>query len=174
MRTNLVTDPTAPSAQAPKIVVPHAAALQAASPAVWFAANNALYMRATVPARGVYRYIGLNIGTASGNIQVGVLKLSGTDMRSWTKVMDSGIIACPAAGYTKISCGATTLDAGDYALFFWTDNVTVSVPHVNNANMAGTPWAANDAPGAGGVVASGTIAGWGQRSMSGMVLLGDV
>lgn len=162
-------------AAVPALIVPPGSVLQAGSPAVWFVANNAIYQRCTVPLQATYRYVGINIGVSSGNVQAGVVKLSGADRRTWTRVMNTGIIAAPAAGYVKLDCGATVLTPGDYAVFFWADNTTITVPHMSLAAVAGTPLWWNDAPGAGGVGASGTAsATWGQRMIAGLTLLGDI
>lgn len=96
-----------------------------ASNAVWPAANRALFMRLPVlTVATTFRYINWIVGTASGNVQVGVVSLSGANRTSFTRVMNSGVIACPTAGNIRTDLGATSLPAGEYAAFLWADNTT--------------------------------------------------
>lgn len=137
------------------------------APAVWSApgANAALIMRCpTLLGSRSYRYFLTKVGVQSGNIQYGVLALSGTDLLTFTRVMDSGIIACPAPGNLRGDLGATTLGPGEYALFLWADNTTVTMPRnaPGDAGFARAASAITAIP--GGVPASGTLANWAAAS----------
>lgn len=92
--------------------------------AVWGAINRAVFMRFHLPVAAPLRYLNWVVGTQSGNVQVGVVSLSGTDRATYARVMNSGVIACPAAGNIRTDLGLTLLPAGDYAMFLWADNVT--------------------------------------------------
>jgi hypothetical protein len=110
--------PTSPAT----LVVPLVPAGPAA--AVWPSANRAVFQRVRIPTASTYRYINWVVGVQSGNVQVGLVSLSGTDRATYTREMNSGVIACPAAGNIRTDLGATPLAGGDYALFMWADNAT--------------------------------------------------
>lgn len=143
------------------VIYPHAFRVD------WTASTWTQYLacaaRVTIPVAGIYRYILLRISVQSGNIQVGVVKLSGANHLQSTRVMNSGIVACPAAGNQRIDLGATTLYPGDYGLFFWADNATVQIPYGVNASPVATLRASCEYnAGAGGVGANPdwTGSGW--------------
>lgn len=96
----------------------------AAAAAAWGAVNRAVFMRFYLPIASPFRYLNWVCGTQSGNVQLGVVSLSGTDRTTYTRVMNSGVIACPAAGNIRTDLGLTLLQSGDYAMFLWADNTT--------------------------------------------------
>jgi hypothetical protein len=112
------------------------------------------------------------VGVSSGNIQIGVVSLapsgSGGTINA-TRIIDSGIVACPAALEVRYDLGATVLPPGDYALFFWADNTTVTVPHGLATGATGSRAAFGNNPGAGGVQASPILSQTG-RWLSGFTL----
>lgn len=174
MRSSVGLDVASFSNLSPVLVIPPASVLTSNGFGTFLGANYAFFNRFHLPAPGAYRYVNFTTGVASGNIQVGVVKLSGANALTYTRVMNSGIIACPVAGNTRVDCGLTTLAAGDYSLFFWADNTTVTIGLGNVASYAGARVMTIDIPGAGGVPASGTFAAWGQRCVQGLTLEQDV
>ena len=95
---------------------------------VWSAAQRACFIRFQQATTGVYRYINWTCAIASGNVQVGVVAMSGTGRISYgAPLVTTGVIACPTAADIRSDVGAFTLTPGDYALFLWADNTTVSV-----------------------------------------------
>lgn len=131
------------------------------APAAWPAANMAVFQRVWIPA-GTYRYLRFKIGVQNGNIQVGVVKLSGAQHQDYTRVMSSGIIACPAAGNIRQDLGATALTEGDYAIFAWADGTTVTMPTVTASAFSAAALGAEVTSLATGVLATGSFT-WGQR-----------
>lgn len=118
---------------------------------------------------GSYRWLHFVISVSSGNIQVGVVKLDATNPLNYTRVMNSGIIPCPAAATIRLDLGTAVL-SGSHALFFWADNSTVAVP-----------WSGLVAPGSfglakvdslvAGVPASGSVTSWiAQEQLNTMML----
>ena len=121
----------------PNLVVPPAAVLAASGAAAWYAVNNATLMRFHLSRPRTYRYVNLHVGTASGNIQVGVCRLR-PDADSTVlayRVAHSDVIACPAAGAARIDLGYFTLAPGDYGLFLWCDNTTAQFLHGLSAGV---------------------------------------
>jgi hypothetical protein len=114
----------------PDVLVPPASVMQAPGSSVWFGANGTLGNRFHVPSRKAYRYINWYCTTQSGNVQLSIVKLNDASL-NYTRVMNSGIIACPAAGAVVTDLGSTVLQPGDYALCFWADNIVVSLGHAN-------------------------------------------
>lgn len=107
----------------PALIVPPATLLNA-SAAVWPAANRAVFNRFQVTERTVLRYLNWIVTTASGNIQVGLVRLTGSGHQTATLIASTGLIACPTAGDQHTDIGAQLLDPGDYAIFLWADNTT--------------------------------------------------
>jgi hypothetical protein len=106
--------------------------LQANAAAAWPAVGRAILMRCYLPTSGVYRYLNWTCAVQSGNVQLGVVALSGANATTYTRVMDSGVIACPAAGDIRTDLGATRLAAGDYALYLQADNVTFQARYASS------------------------------------------
>ena len=157
---------------APGILVPtmpHTGGLNA-----WSAANRAIFQRLSVPAGGFYRWFLTQVGSPTGNVQFGVVKLSKADPLVFTRRMDSGIIAAPS-GIVRRDLGRTFLEAGDYAFFQWADNTTVTLPWANaGAGAVFSKLLASMDAISGGVPASGTITGaWGDNRWMGCALEPD-
>lgn len=127
---------------APELVVPPASALTSSGVSNWFTQYAVLAHRFQNPTRKEYRYVNLYIGTSSGNIQVGVgsITRSGTNV-SITPVKDSGIIASPGTGGQRIDLGAFHLNPGEYGLYLWCDNTTITVPAGIVTGFQGARWA---------------------------------
>jgi hypothetical protein len=128
------------------------------SAAAWPAVNRAVFVRFALTVGGTYRYLDWVCGVQSGNVQVGVVRLAGTDHADYTRVMNSGVIACPAAGNIRTDLGATSLAAGDYAMFMWADNVTFQARYGSNSGLTGLRTNATQSSLASGVTSSGTFA----------------
>lgn len=104
------------------------------SSAAALAASNGSYMM------GFYCYvptvvskIALRIGTASGNICVGIYDDDGAAGIPGTRLVTSGSIACPTAGNISVSLGSTiTLQPGKYYAAFAADNGTVTIYYQSN------------------------------------------
>jgi hypothetical protein len=162
-----------PDIGSPGLMVPPASGLQAATSVAWFVATHAIFHRFYLPVRSSFRYVDFPVGTSSGNVQGGVVALSGANALDFTRVMNSGVVACPATGLARLDCGVTTLPPGDYAVFMWCDNTTATFPHVNASGIAGVRWCTNF-PFASGVTASGNLVAWGQRVLIGLTLEADL
>lgn len=124
----------------PRLIVPPASVIAASAAAVWPTANLAIFNRFSTSVSRSYRYVNLQVGVSSGNIQVGIVSFSpdtATTVNA-VKVVDSGIIACPTAGAQRIDLGEVLLPAGDYGLFLWCDNTTAQFMH-----GIGTGWNAS-------------------------------
>jgi hypothetical protein len=93
------------------------------------ATNNAIFERIELGERAVISKIGLIVGTASGNISVGVYSNNGspgTNAAPATRKATSGAVACPAAGYQEIALTtAVALEDGDW-LALSADNTTAT------------------------------------------------
>lgn len=90
-------------------------------------ANRAIYTRAI--GGGTITKIGLEVGTASGNISVAVYRNSGSGrsaVPSGSVVLSSGAVACPATGYQEVSLGGSVVvNPGDW-LCLTCDNTTAT------------------------------------------------
>jgi hypothetical protein len=137
---------------APALVTPMI--LQANSAAAWPAANRAILMRFSLPNPGIYRYLNWTCGVQSGNVQLGVVALSGANATTYTRVMDSGVIACPAVGDIRTDLGATRLSAGDYAMYLQADNITFQARYASSTALSAIRVAGLVA---GTIGASGTV-----------------
>lgn len=98
------------------LIVPPASTISVA-PAVWFAANWAIFNRFHVDRLTAVRYVRFHVAVQSGNIEVGIGKLAGVDRDYYYPIADSGEVACPAAGAARIDLGLVKLPAGDYAVY---------------------------------------------------------
>ena len=155
----------------PTVVASPLVALTATA-AAWPAANRAVFNRFALVVPTVLRYINWEVGTSSGNVQLGVVRLSGAGRTSYSRVMNTGVIACPGSGAQRTDLGATTLAAGDYAAFLWADNTTMTTRYVTNAATAGLKLCGLENSLTSGVGASGTIT-FNQGHVT-LVLEGDV
>ena len=145
----------------PRLVQPPAAFTASSTAATWYGANSVTFMRFGLPAAGTYQYVNFYVGTSSGNIQVGVVSfaLNSDTVLSYTRVMSSGVIACPtAATPARVDCGATWLPAGDYGLFLWCDNTTATFLHGAPATHNGARASFSTGSLGSGVGTSGTTA----------------
>jgi hypothetical protein len=146
---------------------------QAVGAAVWPAINTANFVRFSLLVAGVYRYYNWSVGVQSGNVQVGVVALSGANQLSYTRVMNSGVIACPAAATIRTDLGATLLPAGDYAMFMHADNVTFQTRTGSSSSLPIMRLGAAVPSLVGGVPSSGSLGSWGSAFMN-VALEGDV
>lgn len=165
-RTNI-----GPPALAPTLVLPFYTS--GVNAAVWPAANRAVFQRFYLPVATTLRYADWTCGVQSGNIQVGAVRLSGTDRTTYTRVMSSGVIACPAAGSVRTDLGATSLDAGDYAMFIWADNTTFQTRYSTASSLTAMRTSAIASSLASGVGTSAATLAWDNVVLN-MSLEGDV
>lgn len=115
------TDLTAPVS----LLVPPGAV--AANATFTWGAQNMGGVRLLVPTPTLIRYIDWEVITAAGNIDIGIIALSGANHLTWTLVAHSGAIACPAAGAIRTDLGAQILPPGDYAVALWGDSSSLQV-----------------------------------------------
>jgi len=120
---------------APALLVPDGSVLVTTAAATWPATNRAIFARFGLPVAGTFRYINWISAVASGNVQYGIVRLSGTDRTTYTRVAHSGVIACPTAGAVRGDVGATYLTAGDYAAFVWADNTTFETRRASSTGI---------------------------------------
>lgn len=88
--------------------------------------NQAVYAR--VRDAGPISKVGLEVGTASGNISVGVYRNTGKgrNAKPGARLATTGAIACPAAGYQEVTLDkAVWVYAGDW-LAISADNATAT------------------------------------------------
>lgn len=107
----------------PSVIVPPVALLNPSAGA-WPSANRAIFDRFTVVEKTVLRYLNWVVSTQGGNVQVGLVRLTGAGRQTATLIASSGVMACPAAGDQHTDVGAVTLEPGDYAMFLWADGTT--------------------------------------------------
>jgi len=168
--TGILPTAASPSAAlAPSLVIPPAS--QGLSVSAYPAANRGHFSRFSLTVGGDFRYILWEVGVSSGNVQVGIVKLSGTGLTTFTKVADSGVIACPASGAVRTDLGVQTLTAGDYALFIWSDNTTMTTRYSGSVPAA-YRWTGSIGTQVGGLVTTGSLA-WGNAA-AGIALEGNV
>lgn len=140
-----------PSGVQPTLIVPQPVGSFAAGV---LAANRAHFSRFQLATPGTFRYINWTCAVQSGNIQAGVVALSGTGRTTYSvPIVSTGIIACPAAGDIRSDLDAFALPAGDYALFLWVSDGTVSVSR-STASPASMRVSAIKTLTASGVIAS--------------------
>ena len=136
----------------------------------WPAANRAVFQRFSLPEARAYRYLNMRLDTSSGNYQVGIVRLTGAGLTSYTRVMDSGVITAPTAGDLHVDLGSTLLPAGDYALFLWFDNTTAQTRVATNSGVPSMRQTAEVSSLTGGVPASGSLTWGSDRFLSGVNL----
>lgn len=158
---SLLREPALIGSPSPTLIVPPAY-LSSASAAAWPAVNRALLMRFELARPMIARYINWRVDTQGGNVQVGVSALSGPNYATQTRLMDSGIIACPAAGDIHTDLGATLLLPGAYCAFLWADNITFQTRYGTSSGLPALRVAGNTTPGATGIPTSGAFA-WGNQ-----------
>ena len=98
-------------------------------------ANQRLYMRVTGGA--TITKVGLHVGTSSGNVSVAVYSNTGSGRNAMpgALVVDSGSVACPAAGYAEISLGGSyVVTQGDW-FSLCADNATATFYRGNTASF---------------------------------------
>jgi hypothetical protein len=124
----------------------------------WTAANRAIFARFGLTAPMTVRYINWAVTVGSGNVQLGIVRISGETSTNYTLVVDTGVFATPtSSGVKNTAVPPTLLPPGDYAAFIWCDNTTASIRHTDNPNL-GTVLASANADGlASGVPATGTF-----------------
>lgn len=142
------------------------------SAAAWPATNRAVFMRFYLPVTTTLRYLNWVSSTQSGNVQVGVVSLSGANRLSYTRVMNSGTFACPAAGNIRTDLGATALPPGDYAMFLWADNTTFQTRTATASGIQALRYVGTASSLTTGVGTSGTLT-W-DVQLVGISLEGDV
>lgn len=126
---------------APWLVCPPGATFAASAAAAWYTANAATFMRFSIGRRRTFRYVNLQVGTQSGNIEVGVVRLRPGNVSggvNYERVAWSGSIACPASGAQRIDLGYFVLPPGEYALYLWCDNTTAAFLHGLASGFAST------------------------------------
>lgn len=155
----------------PGLAVPPATMLNPAA-AAWPSANRVLLSRFQLPTPMVARYINWVCAVQSGNVQLGVVALSGANRTTTTRLMNSGVIACPAAGNIRTDLGATPLPAGDYAAYLWADNATFQSRVASASGIPGLRIAGSIDSRASGINASDTLA-WNLQAAA-LTVEGDV
>lgn len=157
-------------AGAPDLIVPPAALFSLpATATAWPAANFAIFERFTISVGGTYRYAHIHVEAGSGNYQVALHRLSGTGLGDYTRVLDSGVVAC-TTGSKQIDFGSTYLEPGEYALSLWCDNTTATFHHGLSNAVQGSRAAAKVSALAAGVPASGVVTWNGDRYVAGLSL----
>ena len=156
---------------APDLIVPPAATISIPGATAWPAAQTAILHRFTVTTGATYRYANFRVDTGSGNMQASILKLSGSTFTDYTRVMDSGSIAC-TTGDKFLDMGSTYLSPGEYAFALWVDNTTATLRYATNSGLTAMRTTAEIASLAGGVPASGSGISWGSTRYVGGISLG--
>ncbi len=157
LTVNQVGTVSGSAAVAPGLILPIGSGAITTAAAVWPAANRALFARFALSVAGIYRYINWICAVESGNVQYGIVRLSGTDRTTYTRIAGSGVIACPAAGAVRGDVGATYLAAGDYAAFMWADNTTFQTRRGSSTDIGAYRVAGLHSSQASGVGATGTL-----------------
>jgi hypothetical protein len=152
----------------PLFLNPPVSMLSIPSAVAWAAANRAQFHRFHLTDGGVFRYANVRVESGSGNIQVAVVRMDGLN---YTRVMDSGVIACTTGMPGAIDMGATHLPAGEYALVVWLDNTTATLRVANDEMVRVTRGAAEVSSLSSGVPSSGSISAWNStRAVQGCAL----
>jgi hypothetical protein len=98
--------------------------------------NEARLSRANAPRSGVVRKLLIYVGTQSGNIDVGFYDTAATR----AKLVSTGSMACPAAGWREIAVTATAVQQGvSYEMSLACDNTTATFGHFNGAQVGQLP-----------------------------------
>jgi hypothetical protein len=124
-----------------------------------------VFSRLYVPVATQIRYLNWVVGVASGNVQVGVVRLAGTGHADFTRVAATAVIACPTAGDIRTDLGVQGLSPGDYAVFIWADNTTFQTRLGNNAGNTALRLGGLQNSYTTGVPTSGSFS-WGQSYVS--------
>lgn len=115
---------------------PHTVDPRTLSAASTLNANQAVYMR--VRSRGYISKIGVHVGTASGNICVGVYANNGspgTSAAPGAQKATSGSVTCPVAGYAEVALTAPVfVDEGDWMAIV-ADNATATFYRSNTGGF---------------------------------------
>lgn len=155
----------------PRLVVPQLSVMALLGAAAWGGANLAVFSRFTLNQPTSLRYANIRIDTSSGNWQIAVVALSGASAGTYTRVMDTGVVAMPTAGDKRVDLGQTTLPAGDYAIVVWCDNVTAQLRVATNSAVPVTHLSAEVAGLTTGLPASGTGLVWNSNRMLGSLTI---
>lgn len=132
------------------------------SQTVWPTQYRAMYTRFSIDRAMQVRYVNWRLDISSGNIQVGIVKLSGTNLQTVTKVATTGTIAAPTAGDIRTDLGLLNLPAGDYAAFLWVDNTTLACRQAAASGLTALRLSGSTTLTSGGVIDGGTF-GWGTQ-----------
>jgi hypothetical protein len=130
-----------PQGIAPEALIPtRLATVTTIAASAWPAAGQAIFQRISVPQTGSFRYLNMQIDTQSGNFQVGICKLSGSGLTTFTRLMTNGVTATPASALSglRVDLGAQKLRAGEYAVFVWFDNTTAQTRYASNSMVPAT------------------------------------
>jgi hypothetical protein len=127
--------------------------------AAWPAVNRAVFSRFPVGRPSLIRYVNWVVGTSSGNVQLGIVRLTSSGATAtYERVAHTGVIACPSTGDIHTDLGASTvLAAGDYAAFLWADNVTLTARTSTTSGLTPLRFAGTESSLASGVGTTGTI-----------------
>lgn len=159
---------------APSLVQSSLATLATISATVWPTANLAVFQRISIPESRTYRYVTLKLDVSSGNYQLAVVRLSGSGLTSYDRVMNTGVVAAPTAGDLRVDLGATFLPAGDYAIGVWADNTTLQTRYATNGGVSSMRLAAETSSLATGIPSSSTVAWVSTRIIGGLGLEADI
>lgn len=159
---------------AASIVQSPLATLATLSATAWPTANLAVFQRIALPDSRAYRYVTLRLDTSSGNYQLAVVRLSGSGLTSYDRVMNTGVVAAPTAGDLRVDLGASLLTAGDYAIAVWSDNTTLQTRYATNSGVSSMKLSAETSGLSSGIPSSGTVAWNSTRIIGGLGLEADV
>ena len=162
------------TALAPALVPTALAMLATVSATAWPTANLAVFQRFSIQESRVYRYANVRLDVASGNWQLAVVRLHGSGLVDYTRVMNTGVVAAPTAGDKQVDLGSTYLPAGEYAMVVWADNTTLKTRYATNSGVSSTRASAETSGLASGIPASGTVAWNSTRFIGGLTLEADV
>lgn len=143
--------------QSPHSLIIPAATTPGLGAAVWPAANRAIYMRFATSINTPIRYINWRCDVQSGNVQLGIVSLAATAFTAYTRIVHTGVIACPTAGDIRTDLGTTLLAPGTYAAFLWADNTTFQARNSSNSGIGAVRACGIESSLATGVTATGTV-----------------
>jgi len=124
---------------------------------VWPGAYRTQFHRFNLADSAAFRYANVRVEVGSGNIQVAVVKLDGLN---YTRVMASAILPCTTGMSGAIDMTSVFLEAGDYALVVWVDNVTAQLRVATDENIRVPRFAAELTLTSAGIPATGTLTAW--------------
>jgi hypothetical protein len=142
--------------------------------AAWFNASSALFLRFDVEVGGIYRYVDIETGVASGNWALAVVALSGSGLTSYQTVMGTGVQPVPATGQQHVDLGASYLPPGPYALVLWCDNITATLPQLTSSRNTAAKMTTTVSALAAGIPANGGGLAWGSVHTFGATLAADL